>query len=138
MENNTKYYHSEYSSDSDSIAVLDNFLELLLEEMEVSDEFYGKVMTSVTEAFVNAKVHGNKNDVSKMISLHIEEIKCNKLIFTMSDLGNGFNHMFLPDPTSPENIFKECGRGVFLMRSLADRCEFNDKGNVVTMEFKLS
>jgi serine/threonine-protein kinase RsbW len=41
----------------------------------------------------------------------------------------------LPDPTAPENILKENGRGIFLMRSLADEVVFEDYGREVTIYF---
>jgi len=44
--------------------------------------------------------------------------------------------MNLPDPTSPENILKENGRGVFLMRNLADEVEFEESGKKVSLYFK--
>lgn len=44
--------------------------------------------------------------------------------------------MNLPDPTAPENILKENGRGVFLMRNLADEVEFEEGGKKVTLYFK--
>jgi serine/threonine-protein kinase RsbW len=43
----------------------------------------------------------------------------------------------VPDPTDPANIEKINGRGVFLMRHLADHVEYADQGKSVTLEFKL-
>ena len=56
--------------------------------------------------------------------------------FTVRDQGRGFDFEHLPDPTSPENIEKENGRGIFLMRSLADEVEFDDKGCTVNIYFR--
>jgi serine/threonine-protein kinase RsbW len=42
----------------------------------------------------------------------------------------------VPDPTTPENIEALNGRGIYLMSHLADRIEYNKKGNSVTMTFK--
>jgi serine/threonine-protein kinase RsbW len=53
----------------------------------------------------------------------------------ISDNGAGFDYNNLPDPTAPENIEKENGRGVFLMKSLADEVAFNDSGNEVSIYF---
>jgi serine/threonine-protein kinase RsbW len=41
----------------------------------------------------------------------------------------------LPDPTAPENIMKENGRGIFLMKSLSDNVEFDDFGSSVSLYF---
>jgi serine/threonine-protein kinase RsbW len=55
---------------------------------------------------------------------------------TVRDEGDGFEFNNIPDPTDPANIENLHGRGVFLMRSLADRIEFNDSGNEVRMRFR--
>ena len=57
------------------------------------------------------------------------------LRFQIEDEGPGFDYDNLPDPTAPENIEKPNGRGVFLMRNLADNCEFLDDGRIVQIEF---
>ena len=43
----------------------------------------------------------------------------------------------LPDPTSPENILKIGGRGVFLMKQLSDDVLFHDNGSTVEIQFNL-
>jgi anti-sigma regulatory factor (Ser/Thr protein kinase) len=43
----------------------------------------------------------------------------------------------VPDPTLPENILREHGRGLFLMRSLCDEIRYNAKGNEITIVKKL-
>jgi serine/threonine-protein kinase RsbW len=53
-------------------------------------------------------------------------------------MGDGFDYTCLPDPTLPENIERTHGRGIFLMNHLADKLEFNDKGNQLKMFFRLS
>ena len=49
------------------------------------------------------------------------------------DEGNGFNPDSVPDPTTPENLSKNCGRGLFIVKHYVDTVEFNDKGNRVTV-----
>ena len=61
--------------------------------------------------------------------------KC--LAFKISDEGCGFDHESLPDPTSPENILKIGGRGVFLMKQLSDDVLFHDNGSTVEIQFNL-
>ena len=55
--------------------------------------------------------------------------------FSVKDEGQGFDFDNLPDPTAPENILKENGRGIFLMRNLADKVEFTDEGTEVSLFF---
>jgi serine/threonine-protein kinase RsbW len=55
--------------------------------------------------------------------------------FKVKDCGNGFDYENLPDPTAPENLLKENGRGIFLMKNLADEVLFENNGNTVHLIF---
>jgi serine/threonine-protein kinase RsbW len=59
----------------------------------------------------------------------------NAFCFKIKDQGKGFDYNNLPDPTAPENILKENGRGIFLMRNLSDEVSFNEAGNEVIIYF---
>jgi len=54
-------------------------------------------------------------------------------IFHIKDPGEGFDHRNLPDPTNPENLLREHGRGLLLVRCFMDDLFFNEAGNEVTM-----
>ena len=56
-----------------------------------------------------------------------------KATFVIRDEGPGFDTSTLPDPTSPENVDKTNGRGLFLIRTFMDEVRFNDAGNEITM-----
>ena len=53
--------------------------------------------------------------------------------FRVCDPGEGFDHRNLPNPTNPENLMKEHGRGLLLARCFVDEVHFNEKGNEVTL-----
>ena len=89
----------------------------------------------MTEAVNNAIVHGNKLDINKMVQVEVS-VEGPILQFKISDQGPGFYFDNIPDPTAPENLEKPNGRGVFLMRQLADSCEFQDLGRVAIMRFE--
>ena len=61
-----------------------------------------------------------------------------ELTFSVSDEGQGFDYKSLPDPTDPNNIDKPHGRGVFLMKNLADKVVFNQNGKEVLLTFVLN
>ena len=77
----------------------------------------------------DAIVHGNKENSNKLVFIDIE-FNGNILSVTIKDQGSGFDISTLPDPTKEENLFKEHGRGIFIMRTLTDvfRCESSDEG----------
>jgi serine/threonine-protein kinase RsbW len=84
----------------------------------------------------NAIVHGNGGLRQKNVELVVRE-DSQAVVFEVKDEGAGFDYANLPDPTAPENLEKPNGRGVFLMRSLADEVEFFDNGSRVELRFKL-
>ena len=61
-----------------------------------------------------------------------------ELVFTIKDQGAGFDFDNLPDPTEPENIEKPHGRGIYLMKHLADKVKFSDNGRAVELNFSIS
>lgn len=123
------------NSDIEKLKVVETLVDRLSKKLGVSDEVYGKILISTVEAVNNAILHGNKGDISKMVTVNISA-DGNVLDITVTDEGEGFEYGNLPDPTDPKNIENLHGRGVFLMRRLADSIEYNTYGNEVKMRFK--
>ena len=124
------------ASESSSLLILEDWINALCELYQVSVEQYGNVLIALTEAANNAIIHGNKNRSDKKTEIEYN-IQDNTIAFTITDEGGGFDYNDLPDPTSPENIEKPQGRGIFLMNHLADEVSFIDPGNVVELKFSL-
>ena len=74
-------------------------------------------MIAVTESVNNAILHGNKGEKTKNVEL-VLSMEDTAIKFKVTDEGAGFDFQNLPDPTSPENIDKPGGRGIFLMKNL--------------------
>lgn len=134
MENGL--YSLQLPSNSESVAVLENFVDELVENLHIGDEVYANLMTCLNEAITNAIYHGNKQDPNKKVFINLEVINNKRLVFTVADEGPGFDFTNIPDPTNPENLEKLTGRGVFIMKRLADQCIFNTLGNEVELHFK--
>lgn len=122
------------ASDFDNLALVEGLIDRTCSNCGISEDNYGNVLIAVTEAFNNAVVHGNGNDISKQVVVSVCE-KNDSLFFSVKDSGNGFDYAHIADPTAPENIEKENGRGIYLMRHLADEVEFLDEGRVVNIHF---
>jgi serine/threonine-protein kinase RsbW len=125
----------EIYSEVENLRIVEKAIDEISAEAGISQDCYGKIMVSAMEAVNNAIIHGNKSDKSKIV---VVDIMIEERIFEISveDQGPGFKPREIPDPTKPENIENISGRGVFLMSHLADKIEFNEKGNRVTMLFK--
>jgi anti-sigma regulatory factor (Ser/Thr protein kinase) len=96
------------------------------------DDNIRKMKIVLTELFANAIYHGNNGDHNKKVTLgHI--IDKEKIVVSIMDEGNGFVPDKIPDPTLPENLVKDCGRGLFIVRSYVEKMEFNETGNRVTI-----
>lgn len=130
-------YSLQLPSNSNSIAVVENFVDDLVSTLGIGDDVYANLMTCLNEAVTNAVFHGNKQDPNKIVFFNLEVINNKRLIFNIADQGSGFDFTNLPDPTSPENLENLSGRGVFIMKQLADQCIFNTLGNEVELHFKI-
>ncbi len=126
-----------FPSVADNIGLVEKLINEICSSYGISEDHYGNILVAVTEAVNNAMQHGNKLDPGKKVNLGF--LAGDKsLSFHVTDQGQGFDFMNLPDPTNPENLEKPNGRGVFLMRHLADQVEFSDNGRTVHLNFHLS
>lgn len=125
-----------FQSEIKSIELLEEFLEELNKRFFLNETVLSSIKTCLYEALTNAILHGNKDNVFKFVKLDFELIYQNCIVFKITDEGEGFNPEQLPDPTLSENLEKFGGRGVYIMRKLADFCIFNHIGNEVELYFK--
>jgi len=121
-------------SDFEAVSQVEILVDNVCNKLGVNEDYYGNVLIAVTEAVNNAIDHGNKRDNSLDVLVVVGD-NPNEFCFTVKDQGRGFDYENLPDPTAPENILKENGRGIFLMRNLADVVEFEDAGRSVNIYF---
>ncbi|MBL0315507.1 MAG: ATP-binding protein [Flavobacteriales bacterium] len=125
----------KFPSILENIHLAEKLIDDVVAEYGVKEDYYGELLIAMTEAVNNAIVHGNKLDPAKQVTLTFDIIEDRLMRFMIEDEGPGFDYDHLPDPTAPENIEKPHGRGVFLMRKLADQCDFQDNGRIVILDF---
>jgi len=82
------------------------------------------IAMAVREAAVNAVLHGNAYDPGKKVTLAFEQ-NDKDLTIVVRDQGKGVDVDSIPDPLAPENLLKQSGRGIFLMRSLMDEVQIH-------------
>ena len=87
---------------------------------------------ALAETLANAIAYGNRGDRSKPVDVCVT-IAPDGLTIVVTDAGEGFDPAAVPDPTTPENLERDEGRGLFVLRHLVDQIEFNDKGNRVCL-----
>lgn len=108
---------------------IEQFAERIADQYNIGDSYFANILLSLTEAFNNAMLHGNKLDEKKNIK--VEFYMSNKeMIFVVSDEGFGFNaEDFLKIETENQ------GRGLLLIKHVSDSIEFEDAGRSIIMTF---
>lgn len=126
-------------SDPDLLPEIEDFIQSLLKEQNLDDEKINALVLSVAEAASNAILHGNKNDKKKKVFI-LMEVDDDRIIIRIKDEGKGFDPSKVPDPTIPENILKDSGRGIHIMNTFLDRLtyKFTDNGTEAILELNLN
>ena len=94
----------------------------------------GRIAMAVREATVNAVLHGNHYDPAKRVTVSFESTP-ERLTASVRDQGSGIDPATLPNPLAPENLLRQSGRGIFLIRAFMDEICFRDMspGTEITM-----
>lgn len=122
-------------SDKAEISTIENLISQFNKIARIPEEKIINFQIAVSEALINAIVHGNKEDINKSVFVSIE-CKENYFKIAIKDQGSGFDYKKIPDPTKEENLFKEHGRGIFIMNTLVD--EFLCNSSINGTEFFLT
>ncbi len=126
-------------SDPREIAKVEKFLEKVNKKARLDDGTMYRLLVATTEAVNNAIIHGNKLDPKKLVYVSCEVVG-QTLTITVRDHGKGFDPQNLANPLEEQNLMKESGRGIFLIRSLVDEVSFRVQkiGTTVIMKVDLS
>jgi serine/threonine-protein kinase RsbW len=95
------------------------------------------IPVALAEALANAILYGNLADPHKAVRVR-SDADAERVVIDIIDQGGGFNlEESVGDPTAPENIRREDGRGLYLMLKLMHRVErFTRNGNVVRLTLR--
>jgi serine/threonine-protein kinase RsbW len=118
------HYQLELESDPNNLITVEEFVNYFAKDLGIDEDKMNGLMLSVTEATTNAIIHANKSDINKKVLI---DVYINKGILTIvvKDEGKGFDPSKIPDPTAPENLLKDSGRGLYLMRVYMDALDYN-------------
>ncbi len=118
MSTQTYKYKSEPSSEE---RMYDD-LEELLRINEIDGRLCNDIKLGLSEAFTNALVHGNKLDSAKEIEVNIT---INNRFITADIIDEGPGDFGDPPDRDIPDLWQERGRGVILMKRVADRVTYN-------------
>jgi serine/threonine-protein kinase RsbW len=89
------------------------------------------VAVALFEALANAVIHGNKQEVAKQVRISCWHEHKKYVSIVIRDEGTGFDPDAVPDPTAPENLSSEHGRGILMMKMFMDEVRFEKGGTEV-------
>jgi serine/threonine-protein kinase RsbW len=125
-----------FNSDREEISLLPRLLEEIRPRCPIDDTGFFNLVVALTEAVNNAIDHGNKFDPAKEVHYRVictsSGIRC-----VVEDQGEGFDITNVADPTSPDNILSEGGRGLFLIQALMSDVRFEQTATGTRLEFFL-
>jgi serine/threonine-protein kinase RsbW len=81
---------------------------------------------AVRECAVNAVVHGNRYNKNKKVHLDVERTATG-IAVVIGDEGEGFDLNAIADPLAPENLLKQSGRGLLLIRAFMDEIDMHPR-----------
>ena len=138
MNDNHQYIPTDQKRAPDFQLVIPSLLERLSKVEQMTEEFADRyhlpdddrdnLAIAITELANNAIIHGNKFDIAKnvVISFYFDN---DVISVYIKDYGTGFDPSNIGNPLEPENLLKESGRGIFILRSIMDNVEFRVTGS---------
>ena len=131
---NTGCYEMVIASYIDNVEKVEELTEQISTKMNFPEEERDSIAIAVTEAVNNAILHGNRQNPQKKVFIRIC-IESNAIRIIVRDEGEGFDPDKVPNPLDPENLLKESGRGIFILKSLMDEVgyDFSHGGTEICM-----
>jgi serine/threonine-protein kinase RsbW len=123
---------TKIDNDSHLLKEISKQLIARLKETGVEEDIIFDIHVGFEEALRNAMIHGNQDDPSKKVTVGYDLTDMSVTI-SVEDEGKGFDPEMLPDPTRQENLLKESGRGVYMMKHLMDDVTYENGGRKVVM-----
>lgn len=105
-------------------------IEKVIKDLEAGNYSF-EIKLILTEALSNAFLHGNNSDKSKPIEL-IYGYDGTCLNFKIVSENVKAENISIPEFIDDSDILDEHGRGLFLIRSMADKVEFEDNSLIIS------
>lgn len=121
-------------SDLNYLATVDEFVEGILRDYGADESIIADIAISVSELINNSINHGNQANSDQLVEVTVGR-KGDNVSIIITDQGQGFNPDEIDDPLAEENLLKNAGRGIFIVKSLMDsiKVETTDKGTKTTI-----
>ncbi|RPJ42987.1 MAG: ATP-binding protein [Candidatus Latescibacterota bacterium] len=129
-----------FPSSLEYLPLVNAVAEEVADRLGVERETRDAIDSSVIEACTNAIEHGNKKDRTKEVRIRFRT-NGRTIEIEVSDQGEGFDPAAVKDPRRPENLMRERGRGIFILRAFMDEVQFRvepSRGTTVRLVKRLA
>jgi serine/threonine-protein kinase RsbW len=111
------------SSEISKLSETEMFLENLMQQFEIKEDFLGILSVPLNECVKNAIIHGNKYDKDKTVLIEVC-LEQSKLLFSITDEGEGFDY----DSFLTQDFEQSKTNGLFLIKVLTEDLSFSKNG----------
>jgi len=121
---------------SSQVGAISPFIEHLMPfitSFQTVDRRAADIELALREALANAVIHGNREDANKRVYVACRCYRNGEVLITVRDEGEGFDTNAGTDPTLPDKLLSDHGRGIYLMQQLMDDVRYEKGGTVVRM-----
>jgi serine/threonine-protein kinase RsbW len=150
MSNSKSVPESSSAPESPVVHVFDSSLESVdaaeesvikfADQLGFSEDDQHGIGMAVRESMVNAVVHGNRYSADRKVHMTVDIVQ-GALRVQIRDEGEGFDQQRVADPTAPQNLLRQSGRGMLLIRAFVDECTVEraeSKGTQITLIKKMA
>jgi serine/threonine-protein kinase RsbW len=92
-----------------------------------------EIEIALTEALANAVEHGCEHDPNKNVEIWVGCDHDRRLLIVVRDPGPGFDPSEIPSPIEGEQVYREGGRGIYLINRLMDHVQHDRGGTEIRM-----
>jgi len=126
-----------FPNNHSTLDLVEALVENVKNRYNIPNDTYYNILIAVSEAVNNAMTHGNKMDANKSLFFELYA-NPHELEIIVKDQGSGFDPSTIDDCTDESNLYKESGRGIFIMKSLSDNFEIitSENGTTFVLHFK--
>ena len=112
------------------------FSSLLIENQLIEESNREKIEVCLEEALKNCIVHGNNLEPQLTVDARLFQTD-QEWGVEFTDQGGGFSDQEIPDPEGPDFPWREDGRGIHIMRHIADDVQFFDGGRTIVLTWQI-
>ena len=124
-------------SSADALPDAVSFVEAVCERLELDEGLAGRLALAAAEAVANAAEHGNAFAPDRAVLLTVTWDEAT-LTLAVEDEGDGLSPDALDHAALPDNPMDTGGRGLFLIKALADEAVLEAGGRRVVMRWQRS